>query len=785
MANTKTVQATLTERVNLRSLKFIVKHFDELYPTLGRFVDIGYNVVDKVTAYSILSSFLKNKMQTDSIEYGYAGNTNDGRLYSLTPSLQGISRVVRHTIARDIYWDVDIKNAHPVLLSYYCDKNGIPCPLLKGYIQNRDIVLKMLMEECSISKDEAKRVFLSFINGGKSKIKLPKKILEFEAELSDIRTKIMELEPAYLARAKASKGADHWNLSGSTVNHLMCHMENEVLQIMKTLLVNQGFEVGTFCFDGLMIYKNDKNIDDALLKLSNVINSLLGYDLTITVKEMDEGIELNIPDDEDLDSFEVPDAIARVPKRFGFFDYSSDYCWNKFDQWVFTGKVYDNVDQIKEYITPKVRRVVMLHVDSVLKVVIKINRTDIGVTSWTDFKSSYDKIFEYKGDKSPKTIKLSDIIKSMNELRYTSVRDAPYTSVNELQVDDDVPNDCILLFKGYRAKRLDKYDVRKLDPIFKHIREVYANNNEEHFQYVIDWLAEPIRTPRNKAGVAMALIGDQGTGKNIILDWLTKYVYGEDSSASVPIDKLFGDFNSCLNGKTFVVVDEVQSTEDKSYRAGRVKWDQLKDIITGRTININKKFVVDKQQNNNIRLCFTSNHADSFYLENGDRRYAIFNVSNQYKGNHEYFKGLGKILTQETANIFYSWCMDTENRTILRDIPKTEMKATIIDKFRCNPLKFMDEFIQSDYAFFQNDIKNRADIDGKLLYKATDKDNTLYVPKQVLYEEFRAWTKATGRSEHQMNRDNFIKMIKDEYPEDSKRIDKVKTRVQVVKLADE
>lgn len=53
-------------------------------------------------------------------------------------SLQCMFREVRNTIARDYYHDVDMANAHPVILRQFCDKLGIPCPVLASYIERRD-----------------------------------------------------------------------------------------------------------------------------------------------------------------------------------------------------------------------------------------------------------------------------------------------------------------------------------------------------------------------------------------------------------------------------------------------------------------------------------------------------------------------------------------------------------------------------------------------------------------------------------------------------------------------
>ena len=72
-------------------------------------------------------------------------------------------REIRHTIANEFYADIDIKNAHPVILAHLCSELGVPCKLLKKYNKNRDEYLSQISND----KEHAKTVILSIINGGK------------------------------------------------------------------------------------------------------------------------------------------------------------------------------------------------------------------------------------------------------------------------------------------------------------------------------------------------------------------------------------------------------------------------------------------------------------------------------------------------------------------------------------------------------------------------------------------------------------------------------------------
>jgi hypothetical protein len=72
---------------------------------------------------------------------------------SRMPALEGfkviikIGREIRHTIANDFYVDIDIKNAHPVILAHLCSEIGVSCKWLKKYNKKRDTYLKFLTTE--------------------------------------------------------------------------------------------------------------------------------------------------------------------------------------------------------------------------------------------------------------------------------------------------------------------------------------------------------------------------------------------------------------------------------------------------------------------------------------------------------------------------------------------------------------------------------------------------------------------------------------------------------------
>ena len=85
-----------------------------------------------------------------------------------------------------------------------------------------------------------------------------------------------------------------YNLEGSTINHIMCKLENKALMAAFDYLNGKDIEVASLVFDGLLICKyNVSDIAEILKGCSSSVDHVLeGCGIEFTVKEMDEGYEI-------------------------------------------------------------------------------------------------------------------------------------------------------------------------------------------------------------------------------------------------------------------------------------------------------------------------------------------------------------------------------------------------------------------------------------------------------------------------------------------------------------
>ena len=149
--------------------------------------------------HNFLKLVYQNLIQKNNkyyIKTSYFSKLNYGRVYPTKLISQGIiiRRQLRHFLCKDLYFDIDIVNAHPNILRCVCKKFDIPCPYLQKYCRKRDKVLKYIMEQSGFDRDTTKSCIISLINGGKLVNYLMKYGARIEGDYSFLEKFQLEME---------------------------------------------------------------------------------------------------------------------------------------------------------------------------------------------------------------------------------------------------------------------------------------------------------------------------------------------------------------------------------------------------------------------------------------------------------------------------------------------------------------------------------------------------------------------------------------------------------------
>ena len=79
--------------------------------------------------------------------------------------MQTLPRDIRNALAKPYYWDIDMKNAQPVLLLQLAKQKGWEHTALEKYVLKRDETLKEVQDELGCNRDEAKERLIQLFFG--------------------------------------------------------------------------------------------------------------------------------------------------------------------------------------------------------------------------------------------------------------------------------------------------------------------------------------------------------------------------------------------------------------------------------------------------------------------------------------------------------------------------------------------------------------------------------------------------------------------------------------------
>ena len=245
-----------------------------------------------------------------------------GRLYpkrergGSTPSLQGLKRDVRKALAHDQYTDVDMVNAHPVILSQLFLKLGLACPALERYVAEREAVLA----ETGLGRDEAKQAFITLMYGGERKDPTPF-MAEFREEFLTNATAVLASEAyaRYRTLAEAKKPA---NVLGCGISFVAQDLERQLVCCAIQTLQSKGYEVGTIIHDGSLIRSlgvKDQDLRDA----EEAVIRTHGYEVRFVKKSLGDFDESALWDPTDEDEGDA-DAASHTDLARAFLEWLED-----------------------------------------------------------------------------------------------------------------------------------------------------------------------------------------------------------------------------------------------------------------------------------------------------------------------------------------------------------------------------------------------------------------------------------------------------------------------------
>lgn len=263
-------------------------------------------------------------------------------------------------------------------------------------------------------------------------------------------------------------------------------------------------------------------------------------------------------------------------------------------------------------------------------------------------------------------------------------------------------------FKGYPYQKVDEVNMDLIQPFLDHIRKIITDNDENAYEYVLKWIASIFQKPSFMTTVVLLLLGDQGTGKTTFTDVICTMMGRYANNNVTSLNAIAGQFNTTIENKKLIVLNELQSIDGNGSRADRnAIGGTLKSIITDKYININGKFKEMRLAENVSNYIMVSNNTVPVTIELTDRRYMVLNTSKEHMQDKVYFGALNKTIETEGfyENLFtYFMNLDISEFNVFK-IPITEAKQNI-----------QDVCMDTRDAFIRDKYKKIVNVKGPELY---------------------------------------------------------------------
>ena len=287
----------------------------------------------------------------------------------------------------------------------------------------------------------------------------------------------------------------------------------------------------------------------------------------------------------------------------------------------------------------------------------------------------------------------------------------------------------------------------------KHIKEILCNNEEDKYQYLLNWIANMYQYPNRQGETILAFQSEEGAGKNTVWDPIM-WSFGKFAEPIVDGKQLTGQFNDSLSNKLLILLNEAVWEGDVQGHG------KLKSIATEPYLSINEKYKSVITIRNTLHIVIMTNHAAVAPMGVGDRRIVTFDVNDRKKRNEKYFNTLREEIYSGGIEAFV---YDMLNRDIsdfsVRVMPNSTHSESAINSIMNSAdawLKWLFECLQDDTLYgYEYDYTKGTDCISELLIEW--KGN---MPSNILFSCFNKWKEDSGIKKNITTQNAFSRKIK-------------------------
>ena len=306
---------------------------------------------------------------------------------------------------------------------------------------------------------------------------------------------------------------------------------------------------------------------------------------------------------------------------------------------------------------------------------------------------------------------------------------------------DDSPPNHFNTWKGFMFENTGEYDIDEVQPVLDLIRDVWADGDEEFYNYVLNWFSHILQIPWEKNGVCIALQSMQGVGKTLLVSLIGKIIGDSYYYTASSLKHILGDFNGDAEGKLLVNMNECTWGGDKKQEGA------FKEFITDESIVINRKGLNTYRVNNLANTIITTNADWVVAVSRDDRRYNIRRCKNitlqekKDKYTKEYYNKIANVKLQHLANFLF-------NRDISQYNPRIYTKS-----------KLHREQTEKGMGSVEYFYTSMLSLDVYSAWREEDFNKNDFHSKNELYELYLESVKMCGYSKPEYKKDFFKKIF--------------------------
>lgn len=245
---------------------------------------------------------------------------------------------------------------------------------------------------------------------------------------------------------------------------------------------------------------------------------------------------------------------------------------------------------------------------------------------------------------------------------------------------------------------------------FDHIFKIWCDEDEELYNYILNWFAFIVQNPGKKTKVALVLKSNPRAGKGIIINLIREMIGMQYCFQPTNVSEILGNFNKGLDNKLFLFLDEMVWGGDKE------KSGILKKYITEDELTINAKNKSVKVVKNMFNVVIASNEAWVVPNDVTEQRYQVIQLRETMTKlpAAERKKTIDDILSIDLHKLYAFF----NTRDISEFTPSSIIKT---EAFVEQALMSMDPFhkwldhIINDFEMLEDDIFE-GKINGKVLF---------------------------------------------------------------------